>query len=297
MEVARLPAARGVGPRRDVARQPPPRAARAADRGAGRVLRGLRRLDVPRSRPSSQRLRARPRGSSPAPRTTTRSATARSATGSRPTRARRCGGRRSSRLCTPLLFMGEEYGETAPFQFFTDHIDPAIAAATREGRRREFAALRRLPGRGARPAGRRRPSSARGSTRARAGSALPRAARAARASCRASSRSSRRTRRRSAELRRGRAELVADFAQRDRGARTREALARPSVSARPDVGRRGNELLALLRARRAGRALPLRRRRTARRASSSTERTAFNWHGYLPGVGPGQRYGYRVHGP
>ena len=28
-----------------------------------------------------------------------------------------------------------------------------------------------------------------------------------------------------------------------------------------------------------------------------TERTAFNWHGYLPGVGPGQRYGYRVHGP
>ena len=27
-----------------------------------------------------------------------------------------------------------------------------------------------------------------------------------------------------------------------------------------------------------------------------TERTAFNWHGYLPGIGPGQRYGYRVHG-
>ncbi len=27
------------------------------------------------------------------------------------------------------------------------------------------------------------------------------------------------------------------------------------------------------------------------------ERTAFNWHAYLPGVGPGQRYGYRVHGP
>jgi isoamylase len=28
-----------------------------------------------------------------------------------------------------------------------------------------------------------------------------------------------------------------------------------------------------------------------------TERTAFNWHCYLPGVGPGQLYGYRVHGP
>ena len=40
--------------------------------------------------------------------------------------------------CTPLLFMGEEYFETAPFQFFTDHIDPAIAEATREGRKKEF---------------------------------------------------------------------------------------------------------------------------------------------------------------
>ena len=28
-----------------------------------------------------------------------------------------------------------------------------------------------------------------------------------------------------------------------------------------------------------------------------TQRIAFNWHGYLPGVGPGQRYGYRVYGP
>ena len=41
--------------------------------------------------------------------------------------------------CTPLLFMGEERFERAPFQFFTDHIDPAIAEATREGRKREFA--------------------------------------------------------------------------------------------------------------------------------------------------------------
>jgi maltooligosyltrehalose trehalohydrolase len=39
----------------------------------------------------------------------------------------------------PLLFMGEEYDEEAPFQFFTDHPDPAIAEATRDGRRREFA--------------------------------------------------------------------------------------------------------------------------------------------------------------
>jgi maltooligosyltrehalose trehalohydrolase len=40
---------------------------------------------------------------------------------------------------TPLLFHGEEYAEPRPFQFFSDHIDPFIAAATREGRRREFA--------------------------------------------------------------------------------------------------------------------------------------------------------------
>ena len=42
---------------------------------------------------------------------------------------------------TPLLFMGEEYGEVAPFQFFSDHIDPEIAQATRDGRRTEFAAF------------------------------------------------------------------------------------------------------------------------------------------------------------
>jgi maltooligosyltrehalose trehalohydrolase len=41
----------------------------------------------------------------------------------------------------PLLFMGEEYGEDAPFQFFTDHIDPLIADATRDGRRAEFASF------------------------------------------------------------------------------------------------------------------------------------------------------------
>jgi maltooligosyltrehalose trehalohydrolase len=42
---------------------------------------------------------------------------------------------------TPMLFQGEEHGERAPFQFFTDHIDDEIAEATREGRRREFAAF------------------------------------------------------------------------------------------------------------------------------------------------------------
>ena len=47
---------------------------------------------------------------------------------------------------TPMLFMGEEYGEPAPFQFFSDHIDEEIATATREGRRREFAAFAEFAG-------------------------------------------------------------------------------------------------------------------------------------------------------
>jgi maltooligosyltrehalose trehalohydrolase len=40
---------------------------------------------------------------------------------------------------TPLLFMGQEYDEPAPFQFFTDFGDPIIQKAVSEGRLREFA--------------------------------------------------------------------------------------------------------------------------------------------------------------
>ena len=39
----------------------------------------------------------------------------------------------------PLLFMGEEYGETHPFAYFVDHGDPALVEAVRRGRRAEFA--------------------------------------------------------------------------------------------------------------------------------------------------------------
>jgi len=39
----------------------------------------------------------------------------------------------------PLLFMGEEFGETNPFLYFVSHGDPALVQAVREGRRREFA--------------------------------------------------------------------------------------------------------------------------------------------------------------
>ncbi|MEZ5412134.1 MAG: malto-oligosyltrehalose trehalohydrolase [Acidimicrobiales bacterium] len=39
---------------------------------------------------------------------------------------------------TPLLFMGEEYGETAPFPYFVDHGDPELLEAVRQGRAAEF---------------------------------------------------------------------------------------------------------------------------------------------------------------
>jgi len=38
----------------------------------------------------------------------------------------------------PLLFMGEEQGETRPFLYFTSHTDPDLARAVSEGRRGEF---------------------------------------------------------------------------------------------------------------------------------------------------------------
>ncbi len=41
----------------------------------------------------------------------------------------------------PLLFMGEEYGEPAPFPYFVSHSDPDLVKAVREGRQREFASF------------------------------------------------------------------------------------------------------------------------------------------------------------
>ncbi len=39
---------------------------------------------------------------------------------------------------TPMLFMGEEYGETRPFLYFISHADPALNEAVQKGRREEF---------------------------------------------------------------------------------------------------------------------------------------------------------------
>jgi maltooligosyltrehalose trehalohydrolase len=40
-----------------------------------------------------------------------------------------------------LLFQGQEYGETAPFHYFTNHGDRSLVDAVREGRKREFASF------------------------------------------------------------------------------------------------------------------------------------------------------------
>jgi maltooligosyltrehalose trehalohydrolase len=41
----------------------------------------------------------------------------------------------------PLLFMGEEWGEVAPFPYFVSHTDPDLVESVRRGRREEFAAF------------------------------------------------------------------------------------------------------------------------------------------------------------
>ena len=47
---------------------------------------------------------------------------------------------------TPMLFMGEEYGETNPFQYFTSHPEPELAEAVRNGRRKEFSSFAAFTG-------------------------------------------------------------------------------------------------------------------------------------------------------
>lgn len=39
---------------------------------------------------------------------------------------------------TPLIFMGQEFDEISPFQFFTDYTDPELRKAVSDGRRKEF---------------------------------------------------------------------------------------------------------------------------------------------------------------
>ena len=165
-KVMRDARARRLGLRRRLGRRLPPRAARAADRRP----RGLVRASSARSatlakafhRPhvhdgtystfrrrrfgAPRRRRRRPSASSSSPPTTTRSATARSATGCRSRRAPLAAFCTLLSPFTPMLFQGEEYGERAPFQFFSDHIDEEIADRDARGPPARVRRLRRVRG-------------------------------------------------------------------------------------------------------------------------------------------------------
>ena len=146
-------------------RRLPPRAARAADRRPRGLLRGVRHarrpgegvppparprrhvLDVPPP-PLRRARRRRRRPSAFVVFSSNHDQVGNRAFGDRlPVEARPL-----AAFCTllapftPMLFQGEEHGERAPFQFFSDHIDEEIAVATREGRRREFAAFAEFAG-------------------------------------------------------------------------------------------------------------------------------------------------------
>jgi maltooligosyltrehalose trehalohydrolase len=56
-----------------------------------------------------------------------------------PARARLAAGMLLLSPFVPLLFMGEEYAEDAPFHYFVSHANPELVEATRRGRAEEFA--------------------------------------------------------------------------------------------------------------------------------------------------------------
>ena len=185
-ELRRLAPARRVGPRRDVARQPPPRAARAPDRRARRATTTSFGVD---RRPRARARRARGRsGSSSARRTTTRSATARSATGCRRTRtaSRSPCVLFSLEHAAPLHGRGVRRAAAVPVLHRPHR--PGDRRGDARGRQARVRAFTSFSGeRGAGPAGASRRSSARSSSRASRRPALPRAARAAARRSRASS--------------------------------------------------------------------------------------------------------------
>ena len=231
----------------------------------------------------------------------------------------------------PLLFMGEEYGELAPFQYFTDHIDPDIAQATREGRRSEFASFAQF---GADIPDPEDPASFERSkltrqrdhglarlyrelivTRRRLPRGTPREIeyRRARALADRPPRALRdrlqlRERRRDHPVRRG-------DDRADRG--ERRAFERRIPQTPGDVRSAGpmtevwhgvpfplgatwdgqGTNFSIFSEHAESVQLCLFDDDGTETAIDMPVRHALNWHCYLPGVGPGQRYGYRVHGP
>ena len=171
--------------------------------------------------------------------------------------------------CTPLLFMGEEYLEPQTVPVLHGSHRSGIAAATREGRRQEFAAFSAFSGRGdtriRRPS---RRSCARSSLSGEPDPLLPRAARASARAAGGARGRGRRGEEVSASAAAETSSSSPTSARADRGAACADGrLARQAVPARTDVGRARHELRDLLGARGAGRAVPVRRRTTARRGS------------------------------
>ena len=364
-KVIRPRGARRLGLRRRVGRRLPPRAARAAHRRRDGLLRGVRRASSssPRrsaartsttatTRPSAAAASARPpttaasSSSSSSTRTTTRSATAPSATACRPRsgrspRSARCC-RRTCRCCSWARSTARPRRSSSSPTTSTRR----SPIATREGRRREFAAFARLPAEEVPD-----PQDAATFERSKltrdeatpAMRALYGACSTCAASCRAgadadavdcdaagplAARAPRRRSRSSCNFaatpaavprRRGADELVARHPRRRAPGRRPRRPARPRRSARamsapPDTVSRevwpgrpfplgatwdghGTNFSLFSENADARRALPVRRRRPRGARSRSSSGTAHIWHCYLPGVGPGQRYGYRVARP
>ena len=289
----RLAPDRGVGPRRAVGRRLAPRAARPPHRRAGRLLRRLR-LGRRTSRASCS-------GMGHDPRRLVVCAQNHDQVGNRalgdrlPEDALRVAAAVTLfSPCTPLLFMGEEYFETAPFQFFTDHIDPAIAEATREGRKKEFEAFTSFSGEDV-PDPQAVETFLRSKLHPREPDPLYRELLALRREL---------PRELEAEangnvltMRRGDVTLVADFDNR-----------RVELSSLMDVwpgnpfplgptwdGNGTNFALFTENAERVE--LCLFDDDDNETRVELRDYTAHNWHCYIPGIGPGQRYGYRVYGP
>ena len=233
---------------------------------------------------------------------------------------------------TPMLFQGEEHGETAPFQFFADHIDEEIVDATRDGRRREFAAFAEFAGEEIPDP--QDPLTFERSKLTRAGEPdglrelYARLLEARRAIGPGEAHADFDEHQGWLRVRRGEHLVLANFSRNavhvpvERAVElelvTHHATVEPGyVVLPPLVGSAGpmtdvwpgapfplgatwdgsgtNFSIFSEHAERVE--LCLFDGDDAEQRVELTERTAHNWHCYLPGVGPGQRYGFRVHGP
>ena len=196
---------------------------------------------------------------------------------------------------TPLLFQGEEYARVAPVPVLHG---PHRPVHRRGDARRPPARVRRVRG----LLGRGRPGSS-GARDLRALEARPAAARirSSRGCCGCAAELPRELDvsldegARRLELRRGRARLTVDF----RSLEVELRRVRPWPGSPYPLGPQwdGDGTNFSLFSEHATKVeLCLFDEDDRERRHELHERTAFNWHGYFPGIGPGQRYGYRVYG-